>query len=78
MEEKLIKKVDELIKELADLGDLVLRLKEENKIIQQKLEKKEEIIERLIKEREELKKRISSLIEKIKELEERIVKGDYV
>ncbi len=78
MEEKLIKKVDELIKELAELGDLVLRLKEENKIIQQKLEKKEGIIERLIKEREELKKRISSLIEKIKELEERIVKGDYV
>ncbi len=78
MEEKLIKKADELIRELTELGDMVLRLKEEKEAMEGELKKKEEAIKRLKREREIIKKRISALIDKIEELEDRITKGDYV
>ncbi len=75
--EELLKKVDKLLMELAEIGDIVITLREENKKLKSEIDRQKKEIERLIKEKRLIREKISSLINKIEELEDRILKSGY-
>ena len=76
--EALLRKVDELIALLSEIGDAVETLKEENRFLSERLEAAEERIASLERERDEVKRMLMGLIKLIEDFEDLVERGRYV
>ncbi len=76
--EALLRKVNDLIALLSEIGDAVETLKEENRSLSERLEAAEERIASLERERDEVKRMLMGLIKLIEDLEDLVERGRYV